>query len=110
MSWREGFNKALKQAVWDNGYPVRVTTENYSLYYMWADYELVDHQRTCPLGKASDPEEDEWTEFQGTFDEGSDIEYGCRMVASCQCGKIKDRTIRWHATIGDAIREVVDGP
>ncbi len=94
MSWQEEYRAALKKAVWNYGRPVRDATSR-DLYYGWTDYEILDHFYVCPLGSASEPEEDKWDEFVDTFYEGDTTRHGVSMKAQCACGQI-NQTIRWR--------------
>lgn len=68
------------------------------------------HSVSCGIAKAGRVEEDAtWYEFAGTFaEDGDTYKHGMEVHGvTCNCGKIKDRTFRWDAPVGEAIRIVM---
>lgn len=67
------------------------------------------HSTSCGIAATGRVEEDAtWYEFAGTFAEQDDYKHGMEVHGvSCNCGKIKDRTFRWDAPVGKAIRIVM---
>jgi hypothetical protein len=81
--------------------------------YGWADHENIwdgspSHLRTCQL-TGTTVEESEWNEFMGTFYEGDTRVHGIDVDGvNCACGKLRDRTVRWAASVSEIAEAVFE--
>lgn len=106
--WIEGFHKAMFDAIAANGRPVAIES---SYYGGWIDFDANWHMiggrdgkgPTCEPTNLRDLQEDEWDEFDGTFND-SLHGYGVSAAFDCSCGQLKDRRLRWETSFGDALR------
>lgn len=113
---RAEYEKILTAAIIKNGSLVRPG----NTYYGWGDYagdyDSRDpwgggprHSATCGIASTGRVDEDAtWQEFMGTFYEGDESKHGMEVHGvTCNCGKLQDRTFRWDAPVGEAIRVVM---
>lgn len=93
---RDEYNDALRTAILRHGELVSVDPS----IYMWRDYNTQEHLRACILACVDIPKSDEWNEFADTFFEGDTRHYGVIVSGvSCECGTIRNRSVRWEETV-----------
>lgn len=97
------YDQALMAVTVRNGYLMDTRQTRFHNY----DWKLTGHPRECPT-TAQKVNEDVWYEFAGTFASTNDQrKHGiCATGVSCACGALKDRTIRWEASVSE-IMEIV---
>lgn len=112
-SWQEQFKEAVAQYVIDRGRVMQESDDRFAGYYGGPyDFDATDHLRgygdgtPCAVVSWSDLQEDEWDEFNGTFND-SLHSYGISVKFSCKCGKLKDRRLLEAARFGDVLRHLV---
>ncbi len=105
--WQEGFIKALRKALWKNG---RIPTDDHDWYYgMLTDRDAMEHKYECePEESLERPTETSWWSFVSTFDDSIET-YAIQATMSCKCGNIKNATVLWETSFGDALRAVLMG-
>lgn len=111
------YEKILTAAIIKNGSLMSETPSIFS----WADYHGdygsgwprrgERHSSSCGIASTGRVEEHAtWYEFAGTFATSDFYKHGMEVHdVTCNCGKIKNRTFRWDAPVGEAIRAVMMG-
>ena len=107
------YDKILTTAIIKNGSLVAKDAS----FYGWntgeeygGDFRSPRHSVVCGIAKTGRVEEDAtWDEFMGTFYEGDTRKHGMEVYGvTCNCGKLKNRTFRWDAPVGEAVKAVVE--
>jgi hypothetical protein len=78
-------------------------------FYGWTDWDASTHAQRCDVRvpEGAEVSEVSWDEFRGTFYEGDTTVHGVEVDgASCRCGQIKDRRVRWSATVQEVAEAV----
>lgn len=109
---KEEYEKILTRSIIKHGSLVRVDASTFG----WMDqdgqgydFRKPRHSSWCEIVKTGQVEEDAtWYEFAGTFAD-SHYKHGMEVHGvTCDCGQIKDRTFRWDAPVGEAIKVVLE--
>lgn len=106
--WVKGYRQALAKVFINEGYPHK---EDYSYYSGPEDYDLSsklkNHKDAWSID--SDPTEEWWSEFAGTFaDTGEGDKRGLSVLMSCECGKFKNvKIVIENASASDMIFSVI---
>lgn len=101
---RAGYERALLAATVRHGYVVRPPGEGST--YQQYDYS-VRHADGCVVvsGRA---DEDTWYEFQGTLADDHSVHGVSATGVTCSCGALRDRSIRWRASVTEMIEAVFE--
>lgn len=98
------YNAALTKVLFKHGVLVDSTPDIYG--WMDLDYE---HAWECKLSTKNVPVEDRWDEFMGTFSDEDTTRHGIVIHGvSCACGKLQQRSIRWHARMQEIAEAVFE--
>lgn len=96
------YDEILRRVVLREGSLVNATSTAYG--WIASDWQ---HKHKCELTTTAVPTEITYDEWAGTF-EPSRTKYAMQVDrVNCKCGQLRNRKIRWDATIGDAIQLVV---
>lgn len=106
------YEKVVSAAIIMNGLMV----SNSPSMYAWRDYDTeydgsggYRHIYSCGTASVGEVKEDTtWWEFAGT-DADNHYKHGMEVRGvTCNCGKITNRTYRWDASVGEAIKIVLE--
>jgi len=85
------YHEILARLIAEHGYPVRPPGE----WSFYSQHEYDGHTRSCGVVSYGKPQEDTWSEFQGTFADDHTV-HGATVTVTCNCGRYVDRTVRWN--------------
>lgn len=116
---KEEYERLLASVIIANGVLVRESAVDFMYGWMSSDdYEGKNklmwtgrrHSDVCGIKRTGKVNEDcQWDEFKGTFYEGDTTVYGVEVEGvTCNCGKLINRSYRWAAPLGEAIKIVME--
>lgn len=105
---RKEYETILTTLVLENGLPRWAPNARPGMFSGPVDYNGGEHIRTCTIvstGRVDD--EVEWSEWAGTFADGSKICHGVSVAdVTCACGEITEREVIWETTVADVATAV----
>jgi len=99
-----GYAVALGSLIAREGEPVKA---NASYYSGWSDHVMAEHTNRCGIVAVSNPREESWGEFNGTFNDEDDSVHGAEAEAQCACGNFKG-TLRIKGSLTELTRKLFD--
>lgn len=98
------YERFLREAVLKRG--ALVSTG--STYYGWIADDW-RHTSKCELTTTKVPEEITYSEFAGTFATSDSTHHAVEVSGvSCKCGQLKDRKVRWDASVSEVAEAVFE--
>lgn len=98
-----GYAVALGRLIAKEGTPVGADES----YYSWEDFDMKKHLNQCEVVSISNPHENTWQEFNGTFNDEDDSVHGAEAEAQCACGRLKGK-MRIEGSITSLTRKLFD--
>lgn len=99
------YNSVLREAVLHHGCVV----SNDPSIYDWASYYGTKHARSCTMVSENLPIEITWEEFDSTDAGDLKVIHGISLQrVRCECGKLKNREMRWETNPSEMIKAVFE--
>lgn len=103
---QEAYDAAMKKVIIMNG--TLCSTGSWAYGYIASDSEqLYTCRKNCRVWSNEKPREEFWTDFD-SFHEGTPRGVIDLTGVNCDCGALKDRTIRWDVRPTEAIEAVFE--
>lgn len=97
------YEKVLRRVIAKHGTVVSLNAS----FYGWGAWDIRHGQDPCPITVTGRAHETYWGEFMGTFYEGDTTVTGIEADgANCECGAVKDRSMRWRASVSEVAEAV----